>query len=275
MKITSEQKCFGGTQGFYSHESTEIRGPMKFSIFVPNGAQDAPALYYLAGLTCSEETFVIKAGAQRVAAELGLVVVTCDTSPRHARYPGDDASWDFGQSAAFYLDAIQEPWRETYRMESYVVQELRALCEANFPVSKTRRGIFGHSMGGHGALTLALRHPGVYQSLSAFAPITAPSRVPWGEKAFRGYLGEDRTTWTRHDACALVQEHAFAGEILIDQGLTDKFLTRELQPENFITACASAKQALRLEQHDGYDHSYYFIASFIEKHLRHHAQVLR
>jgi S-formylglutathione hydrolase len=274
MNTTSEQRCFGGTQGFYSHASTEIGGPMKFAVFLPPGAKHCPTLYYLAGLTCSEETFVIKAGAQRVAAELGLAIVTCDTSPRHARYPGDDASWDFGQSAGFYLDALAQPWCETYRMESYVVRELRALVEANFPVSKTQRGIFGHSMGGHGALTLALRNPGVYASLSAFAPITAPTRVPWGEKAFRGYLGADRTLWARHDACALVQERAFPGEILIDQGLGDKFLTRELQPENFVAACASGRQALHLEQHEGYDHSYYFIASFIEKHLRHHAQVL-
>jgi S-formylglutathione hydrolase len=274
MRTTSEQKCFGGVQGFYAHDSSEVGGPMKFSVFMPAGAKDAPVLYYLAGLTCSEETFVIKAGAQRLASELGLALVTCDTSPRHVRYAGDDASWDFGQSAGFYLDATQDPWRVGYRMESYVVRELRALIEANFDVSKQRRGIFGHSMGGHGALTLALRNPGLYQSLSAFAPITAPSRVPWGEKAFLGYLGTDRSRWALHDACELVKTRTFAGEILVDQGLADKFLARELQPENFEAACAQAKQTLRLEKHEGYDHSYYFIASFIEKHLRHHARHL-
>lgn len=275
MKVRSEQRCFGGVQGFYAHDSSAVGGSMNFSVFVPEGARELPALYYLAGLTCSEETFVIKAGAQRLAAALGFVLVTCDTSPRHARYAGDDASWDFGQAAGFYLDATEAPWCESYRMESYVVHELRALVEANFPVSKERRGIFGHSMGGHGALTLALRNPGIYHSLSAFAPIVAPSRVPWGEKAFSGFLGEGRAKWEAHDASVLVTRAQFPGEILIDQGLADKFLSRELQPELFEHACRQSGQSLRLRQHEGYDHSYYFIATFVEEHLRHHAKALR
>lgn len=271
----SEARCFGGVQGFYEHASTACAGPMKFSVFVPDGAESAPVLYYLAGLTCSEETFMIKAGAQRVAAELGLVLVACDTSPRSARFPGDDASWDFGQGAGFYLDATEAPWSSAYNMKSYVTTELRAVVEASFPVSREARGIFGHSMGGHGALTLALSSPGLYRSVSAFAPIVAPSRVPWGEKAFRGYLGEDRARWADHDACELVKRAPFPGKILIDQGTADKFLERELRPDLFRAACAAAGQELELHMREGYDHSYWFISTFVEAHLRHHAAALR
>lgn len=279
FETTGKHTVFGGEQHFCVHASSSCGGPMKFSVFVPpqalvSGATPRPALYYLAGLTCTEETFVIKAGAQRVAAELGLVLVTCDTSPRKARFAGDDESWDFGQGAGFYLDATEAPWSTAYRMETYVTHELRELVEASFPIDRTKRGIFGHSMGGHGALTLALRWPALYQSVSAFAPISAPSQVPWGQKAFARYLGDDKTKWADHDAVALLATRAFPSKVLVDQGLADKFLERELRPELLEAACAAAKQPLQLRRHEGYDHSYYFIQTFMEDHLRHHASLL-
>ena len=274
----SEQRCFGGVQGFYEHESVACAGPMRFGVYLPPAAltgAKVPVLYFLAGLTCTEETFVIKAGAQRVASELGLAIVTCDTSPRTKRFLGDDTAWDFGVGAGFYLDATLEPWSSAYRMRTYVTRELRDLVEASFPLAGDARGIFGHSMGGHGALTIALSSPGEYKSLSAFAPIVAPASVPWGKKAFSGYLGEDQEAWARNDATELVKRGStFAGEILIDQGDADKFLERELQPERFAEACRAVGQPLTLRMQTGYDHSYYFIASFIEDHLRHHARVL-
>ena len=273
----SEQRAFDGVQGFYEHASEACGGPMRFAVYQPPAAlrgERVPVLYYLAGLTCTEETFVVKAGAQRVAAELGLALVTCDTSPRAARFPGDDASWDFGQGAGFYVDATEAPWASSYRMHTYVTSELRALVEASFPVDPMRRGVFGHSMGGHGALVLALRHPELYRSVSAFAPIVAPSRVPWGEKAFTGYLGPDRASWAAWDACELVRDHRFASAPLVDQGLADKFLERELRPELFEEACRAAGQPLTLRRHAGYDHSYYFIGTFLEAHLRHHRAAL-
>jgi len=273
----SEHAAYGGRQGFYERESAACAGPMRFSVFLPPQAlagARVPAVYYLAGLTCTEEHLPTKGNAQRLAAALGVALVACDTSPRAKRYPGDDASWDFGQGAGFYLDATETPWSESYRMESHVARELPAWVEEAFPIASDRRGIFGHSMGGHGALTLALRHPNRYASVSAFAPIVAPSRVPWGEKAFRGYLGEDRAKWNEHDACALVERAPLPLELLVDQGTSDKFLARELRPELFEEACAKAGQRLRLRRHEGYDHSYYFIASFMEDHLRHHARAL-
>lgn len=276
METLSEQRCFEGTQGFYKHTSEACGGDMRFSVFVPDAAKTAPrpVLYFLAGLTCTDETFATKAGAQRTAAKLGLVLVTCDTSPRSARYPGDDESWDFGLGASFYLDATRTPWSATYRMETYVTDELRNLVESRFPIDKNARGIFGHSMGGHGALTLALKHPGLYRSVSAFAPIVAPSRVPWGEKAFVRYLGDDRTAWRAHDACELVRDTPFPTQILIDQGTSDKFLERELKPELFEAACKESGQDLRVRRHEGYDHSYYFIQTFVKSHLKHHAKLL-
>jgi S-formylglutathione hydrolase len=276
LETLAERRCFGGVQGFYRHESAATGGPMRIGVFVPDSAARSPrpAVYYLAGLECTEETFAIKAGAQRAAASLGLVLVTCDTSPRTARYPGDDASWDFGQSASFYVDAVEEPWRATYRMDTYVTRELPAVIEASFPVLPDARGIFGHSMGGHGALALALRNPGRYRSVSAFAPIVAPSRVPWGRKAFAGYLGPDEAAWAAYDACALVRTRPLAIPLLIDQGTADKFLDVQLKPELFEAACAEAGQTLRLRRHAGYDHSYYFIATFVEEHLAHHARAL-
>ena len=275
MQIKSEQRAWGGRQLACEHESDACGGPMRFSAFVPDAKGPRPILYWLAGLTCTDETFMVKAGAQRVAAELGLILVSCDTSPRQARYPGDDDAWDFGQGAGFYLDATEAPWRETYRLETYVTHELREICERELPVREGARGIFGHSMGGHGALTLSLRHPELYRSVSAFAPITAPSQVPWGQKAFLGYLGSDRTTWAAHDATALVASgKRFPRTPLIDQGLADKFLSTELVPERFETACRAAGQPLELRRHEGYDHSYYFIQTRIAEHLRHHAAAL-
>jgi len=269
MITRSEQKSFSGVQGFYAHESVVCTGEMRFAVYMPPAPRErVPVLYYLAGLTCTEETFVIKAGAQRVASELGIAIVTCDTSPRAARFPGDDAAWDFGLGAGFYVDATEAPWSSAYRMATYVTEELRAVVEKNFPVSDAR-GIFGHSMGGHGALVLALRNPGLYRSVSALAPIVAPSRVPWGEKAFSNYLGSDRARWHEWDATELARSHKFPGPVLIDQGMADKFLERELRPE-----LLEEVSDVRVRRHEGYDHSYYFIATFVEDHLRHHARIL-
>lgn len=280
METISEHASFGGIQGFYRHDSTSCGGPMRFSVYLPPAAKTAkvPAVWYLAGLTCTEETFPAKAGAQRVAAELGLALVCPDTSPRAARYPGDDASWDFGLGAGFYLDATQAPWSATYRMATYVTKELRALVEDCFPIASDRRGIFGHSMGGHGALVSALRNPGLYTTVSALAPICAPTEVPWGEKAFTGYLGEDRAAWSAWDASALVRakgKGALGATVLVDQGLADKFLPAQLRPERLEEACKAAGQDLVLRRHEGYDHGYYFVATFVEDHLRHHARGLR
>lgn len=276
-ELISEHACFGGVQRFYKHDSQAIGLPMRFSVFVPAHAegQKLPALFYLAGLTCSEETFMIKAGAQRVAAELGLVLIAPDTSPRGAGAPGETDAWDFGVGAGFYLDATQAPWSHHYRMESYI-HELRELVVAELPVDGTRIGIFGHSMGGHGALTLALRRPDLFRSVSAFAPIAAPMQCPWGRKAFTGYLGTDEFAWAEHDATSLMAHRCtpFPHGILIDQGLADKFLSEQLKPELFETACEKAGQPLTLRRHAGYDHGYYFIATFIEDHLRWHAPQL-
>lgn len=276
LETLSSHAVFGGTQTFYKHASVACGGPMKVSVFLPPQCKDGPrpALYFLAGLTCTEETFAMKAGAQRVAAELGLVLVTCDTSPRAQRFDGDDAAWDFGLGAGFYLDATEAPWSAAYRMETYVTRELIEVVESAFSIDKTKRGIFGHSMGGHGALSLSLRHPGLYQSVSALAPICAPSVVPWGQKAFARYLGEDREAWRAHDTVQLLGTRRFPGKVLVDQGLADKFLQRELSPHLLEEACRATDQELELRRHEGYDHSYYFIASFIEDHLRHHAAEL-
>ena len=272
MKVRSEQRAFGGVQGFYEHDSHQCSGPMRFSVYMPPDAKNVPVIYYLAGLTCTEDTFMIKAGAQRVAAQLGVGLVTCDTSPRATRYPGDDADWDFGVGAGFYLDATEEPWSAAYRMYSYVVDELPALIEREFPVNGTR-GIFGHSMGGHGALVAALRHPQRYRSISAFAPVVAPSQVPWGEKAFGRYLGADRARWAEWDTVELLRAgRRFPGTLLIDQGTTDQFLEKQLRPE--LLRAAAGDQPLELRMREGYDHSYYFVASFMEEHLRHHAATL-
>lgn len=273
MNLLSEHRAFGGTQRFLQHDSAEIGLPMRFALYVPPAPK--ALLVFLAGLTCTEETFTIKAGAQRLAAELGLALLMPDTSPRGANVPGEADSWDFGVGAGFYLDATREPWAKHWRMESYLLNELIPLVQRETGLTKT--GLFGHSMGGHGALTLALRHPGRFQSLSAFAPIAAPMQCPWGRKAFTGYLGEDRAAWAAHDASELMRQQRSApypGGILIDQGLADKFLAEQLHPEAFEAACAAAGQPLTVRRHAGYDHGYYFIASFIDDHLRHHAERL-
>ena len=279
LELLSSHACFGGEQRFYQHASSTIGLPMRFAVYLPPQASQGPvpALLYLAGLTCTEETFVIKAGAQRLAAELGLALIAPDTSPRGANVPGEADNWDFGVGAGFYLDATALPWATHWRMESYLMDELLPLCTSALPLDAQRLGIFGHSMGGHGALTLALRHPGHFQTLSAFAPICAPTRCPWGEKAFTGYLGSDRTRWGEHDATVLMENQPMApypGGILIDQGLADKFLADQLHPHLLEAACAQLGQPLTLRKHEGYDHGYYFIQTFMADHLRHHAKGL-
>ncbi len=277
LRTLSEQRCFDGWMGFYAHDSVETTTEMRFAVYQPPqvDAGPVPALYYLAGLTCTEETFMIKAGAQRFAAEQGLMLVACDTSPRGLNLPGEADSWDFGIGAGFYLDATSEPWSRYYRMGSYVVRELPELIEAHFPVLSNRRGIFGHSMGGHGALVSALRHPTLYHSVSAFAPIANPCAVPWGEKAFGNYLGPDRTAWAEYDASLLMRRRPLDIDILVDQGEADQFLATQLRPDALSEAAAAAGQKLTLRRHLGYDHSYYFIQSFIADHLSWHAQRLK
>ena len=274
LNVVSEQRAFGGVMGYYSHASTACAGEMRFSVYRPPQAETGavPVLTYLAGLTCTEETFMIKAGAQRLAAEAGLMLVAPDTSPRNAGVKDED--WDFGTGAGFYLDATAAPWAAHYNMYTYVSAELPALIAAEFPAREGAAGIFGHSMGGHGALTVALKNPGAYRSVSAFAPIVAPMRCPWGEKAFAGYLGPGREAWRAYDATELVAHSRFDGAILIDQGEADKFLAEQLRPELFEAACAKAGQPLNLRRQPGYDHSYYFIASFIADHIAHHAAAL-
>ena len=284
-ELLSEHACFGGVQRFHRHDSAQIGLPMRFGLYLPPQAltgdgtpHPVPLLVYLAGLTCTEETFAIKAGAQRLAAELGLALLTPDTSPRGAGVAGETDGWDFGVGAGFYLDATQAPWATHWRMESWLLDELLPQVWAQTPVLVDRTGVFGHSMGGHGALTLALRHPGVFKSLSAFAPICAPMQCPWGQKAFAGYLGDDRSHWAAHDASALMTSQTAAPYpqgILIDQGLADKFLADQLHPEAFEAACAAVGQPLTLRRHGGYDHGYYFITSVIDEHLQHHAAQLK
>ncbi len=283
LELISEQSCFGGLQRLYRHHSDAIGLPMRFSVFVPPllplpaGAPPArlPAMLYLAGLTCNEETFMTKAGAQRVAAAESMLLIAPDTSPRGAGIEGEAQSWDFGVGAGFYVDATEAPWRRHYRMYSYIV-ELHALLLDALPIDPARVGIFGHSMGGHGALMLALRRPDLFRSVSAFAPIAAPMRAPWGQKAFGGYLGAEREAWRDYDASMLMAARStpFPQGILIDQGLDDKFLVEQLYPDAFEAACAAAQQPLTLRRHPGYDHGYYFIATFMEDHLRFHSRNL-
>lgn len=279
LELLSEHTCFGGAQRFYSHDSKAIGLPMRFSVYLPPQARSGPvpAVVYLAGLTCNEETFPTKAGAQRAAAQLGLALVSPDTSPRGAGVLGESNDWDFGVGAGFYLNATQAPWSKHWHMESYVSGELPSLLAGELPIDTARLGVMGHSMGGHGALTLALRHPEVFRSVSALSPICAPTQCPWGEKAFSGYLGSDRSIWAAHDACALLEDGRpapFPGGILVDQGLDDKFLAEQLHPHLLEAACAKANQPLTLRRHAGYDHGYYFVQSFIADHLEHHAREL-
>ena len=277
LTSVSQNRCFDGVQGVYAHAARATTCTMRFGVFVPPQAQTArvPVLYWLSGLTCTEENFIVKAGAQRVAAELGLAIVVPDTSPRGLGIPGESDAYDFGLGAGFYVDATEAPWSRGYRMYSYVAHELPALIESHFPVDRDRVGIFGHSMGGHGALTIALKNPGYYKSLSAFAPIASPMRCPWGEKALTGYLGADRDRWREYDATALIEARGWGGPpIRVDQGTNDQFLESQLKPELLSEACARAGVALELRMRDGYDHSYFFIATFIEDHLRFHARYL-
>jgi S-formylglutathione hydrolase len=278
ISLVSKNVCFGGEQRIYKHDSTETRGPMKFGAFVPPQAakQKVPVLYYLAGLTCNEETFAIKAHAQQTAAELGILLITPDTSPREPRIAGDADNWDFGIGAGFYVDATQAPWSTNYRMYSYITRELRETVNAQLPVLADATGIFGHSMGGHGALVMALRNPNLYKSVSAFAPISAPMQCAWGKKAFGNYLGSDQQSWRDYDASELVVKRPFGGPILIDQGDADQFLKdQQLLPEKFKAAAAKAGQALTLRMQPGYDHGYYFMQTFMADHLRHHAAQLK
>lgn len=276
IELPSEHGSFGGVQLFYRHDSAEIGLPMRFSVYLPPQAREStscPAVFYLAGLTCTEETFMMKAGAQRIAAREGIILIAPDTSPRGANVPGESDSWDFGVGAGFYVDATEQPWARHYRMYSYVVHELRALVIDLLRLDSARIGIMGHSMGGHGALVLALRNPGLFRSVSAFAPIAAPMQCPWGRKAFSGYLGANEDAWSRYDASKLMATSAhapFPEGILIDQGLNDKFLAEQLHPHVFEQACEEAGQPLILRRHQGYDHGYYFISTFIEDHLMHH-----
>ncbi len=278
LKQISEVKCFEGTQSIFEHHSECCNGAMRFSLFQPPHAvsgERRPLVTFLSGLTCTEENFTVKAGAQRVAAELGLNILAPDTSPRNQGIPGEDESYDFGSGAGFYLDATQAPWSAAYRMYSYITVELPQVLAQSFQsIDLARQGIMGHSMGGHGALTIGLKNPETYRSISAFSPIVAPSQVPWGEKAFAGYLGKDRQSWADYDATALVLSGRKSGGILIDQGDADQFLMEQLRPELFASACQTAGQELELRMQPGYDHSYYFIATFIEDHLRHHAAAL-
>ena len=279
MEIISEHRAFGGKVGFYRHRSEANNCDMQFAVFQPPQAGNGPVptLTYLAGLTCTEETFMIKAGAQRLAAELGLMLVAPDTSPRGEGVPDDpEGAYDFGLGAGFYVNATEAPWNEFYHMYDYVTAELNDLVVARFPADRDRQGIFGHSMGGHGALTLGLRNPHIYSSISAFAPICSPVNCPWGKKALSNYLGADRSAWNACDATEIVRNLAEtpASAILVDQGMADQFLEQELHPHLFEAACRERGVELVLRRHDGYDHGYYFISTFMEDHLHHHAKTL-
>lgn len=277
LEILSEHGCHGGVQGFYRHRSMETGGPMRFGVFRPPRSErrKLPVLFFLAGLTCTEETAAIKAGAQRLAAEHGLLLVTPDTSPRDTGIEGATGDWEFGEGAGFYLDATTPGFAGRFRMEAWLARELPALVAEGFPADIARSGICGHSMGGHGALTLALRHPASYRSVSAFAPIVAPCQVPWGQKALPRYLGDDPESWQAHDAVALIRSgRRFDGTILVDQGDADPFLDSQLRPELLREACDQSSQSLELRLQPGYDHSYWFIQSFIADHIEHHAQAL-
>ena len=275
LTLVQEQKCFGGRQVRYKHQSAVLNCEMQFSVFLPPQAatQPVPALYWLSGLTCSDENFSVKAGAQRVAAELGIALIIPDTSPRGDGV-ADDPAYDLGQGAGFYVNATQAPWAQHYQIYDYILTELPTLLEAQLPLSD-QRAISGHSMGGHGALVLALRNPQRFTSVSAFAPIANPLNCPWGQKAFTAYLGEDRTTWEDYDASLLLAQYRGDLPMLVDQGDADNFLSEQLKPQTLYTAGMQAKANLLLRMQPGYDHSYYFIASFIEEHLRFHAGYLQ
>ncbi|MEZ4292104.1 MAG: S-formylglutathione hydrolase [Myxococcota bacterium] len=277
METVSEARCAGGVQKTIRHQSEATGTPMQVSIFLPPAAEHerVPVLWFLSGLTCTEENFTVKAGAQRYAAEAGLAIVAPDTSPRGLDLPGEHDDWDFGSGAGFYVDATEAPWKDHYRMHRYVVDELPALVAGTQPIDTTRASICGHSMGGHGALVIGLRHPERYASISAFAPIVSPTRCPWGEKAFGRYLGANRSRWAEWDASRLVEDRPHPYEILIDQGTADGFLETQLKPELFEEACGKSGQSLRLRRQEGYDHSYFFIATLVGDHVAHAARALK
>ncbi len=277
LNLKSEHRCFDGTVAYYSHFSSTCNSEMNFAVYIPPQAKTKPVpiLYYLSGLTCTEENFTVKAGAQRYAAQYGIMLVVPDTSPRNTGIAGEDDTWDLGSGASFYVDAIALPWKTHYQMYSYVTQELPELITANFPVIPNKQSIFGHSMGGHGALICALKNPDRYLSVSAFAPIASPMNCPWGEKMFTAYLGEDRQLWRSYDASELVKNTQLSYPILIDQGLADPFYQqKQLLPEVFQSACQEVGQELNLRFHPGYDHSYFTIASLIEDHIHYHSTAL-
>lgn len=276
IQVENEWKCFGGTQRVCSHDSQSTLTPMKFAVYTPPQAEDGPVpvLYYLSGLTCTWENVTVKGGIQRAAAEHGVIIVAPDTSPRGAGVPDEDR-YDFGSGAGFYVDATAAPWNANYRMYSYISQELPNLVDSEVPgVDTGKQGIFGHSMGGHGALTIAIKNADRFRSVSAFSPIVSPTACPWGRNALTGYLGEDEAAWKQYDACRLVESIGWNGDILIDQGTKDEFLENELLPHLFADACGKAGVPLTLRMQDGYDHSYYFIASFMEDHIAWHAERL-
>lgn len=282
MRVTKvkEHAAFGGRIGYYSHASDTCSCDMRLSVYLPPAAlagDRVPSVYWLSGLTCTEDNFTVKAGAYRAAAELGLAVVAPDTSPRGDDVPDDDA-YDLGQGAGFYVDATERPWSQHFKMFSYVTGELLEVVQESFPIASNNQSIMGHSMGGHGALVIWLKRPGLFRSVSAFSPICAPTEAPWGQKALRSYLGSNEESWRDYDASALMRSGGSGSlrpEILVDQGLADTFLAEQLMPSRLEEACAEVGQPLRLRLHEGFDHSYFFIASFIEDHLRHHARVLQ
>ncbi|MEQ8504209.1 MAG: S-formylglutathione hydrolase [Rhodospirillales bacterium] len=283
MERLSENKSFGGLQSVWEHQSDICQCPMRFSVYTPPAVVDGtadgpvPVLWWLSGLTCTEENFTVKSGFQKYAAEHNLMVVAPDTSPRGTDHPGEHDDYDFGSGAGFYVNATQDPWRENYNMYSYVTEELPDVVFNGIgSCDRNRQGIFGHSMGGHGALVIALRERRTYKSLSAFAPIVTPASVPWGKKALAGYLGDNEDAWKEFDATELIiSGHLFAGDILIDQGLGDQFLDNQLQPQRFVDACKDVDQPVTLRMQEGYDHSYFFIATFIGDHIAHHATALK
>lgn len=277
FRLIETHRCFAGQQNVYSHFSESTQSDMRFALYLPPAAEQkpVPVLYWLSGLTCTEQNFITKAGAQRMAAELGLAIVAPDTSPRGVTLQEDSSRENFGEGAGFYLDATQMPWKKHYRMYSYISRELPGFIAEHFPVDHNKMGIFGHSMGGHGALTIGIRHPELFRSLSAFSPICAATQVPWGQNAFQGYLGDEELNWQDYDATELIIKHPWPnGEILIDQGTADPFLEKQLKPELFMAACKKANVTLKLRMHKHYGHNYYFIATFIEDHLRFHAEKL-
>lgn len=280
LKEVSSVKCFGGFQKVFEHESSELKCRMKFAVYLPPqiDSEKVPVLYWLSGLTCTEQNFITKAGAQRLASTLGLALVAPDTSPRGCNVEGEDDSWDFGTGAGFYVDATEEKWKTNYRMYSYVTSELPEVVLSNFNVVPDRQSVFGHSMGGHGALICTLKNPGMYRSVSAFAPICNPINCAWGKKAFTGYLGPDQDAWKEWDATELVKKYNGPpfSYVLIDQGKADSFLDDgQLLPNNFVSSAQESGVPTVLRMHEDYDHSYYFIASFMEDHMRHHAAALK